>query len=395
MPMFSFHDDFQQTVFCYYSHQESHVQVADDVFLHTREYGDSKSGTAPVVLLVHGFPDLSLGWQYQAERLAKAGYFVVAPDMRAYGSSSMPKGVANYGRTTLVSDIHALRKHYCGGENGSFAMIAAHDWGGVIVWSTLDAYGLIEDSGENAATSRNTPIARCAVIFNAPHPQIFLNYVTSPKQAIKSWYMFYFQIPWLPEVMLYYTKALYYLLAYHLAPLKQVESVDMTKTFAVYWEALTADYDRIRAMLSYYRSIKSGLWREPGDKSPWTYLERLVQWYHGISVEEDPTSCQIEEQEDEEEESPESDNEDGFRITIPMLILWGTKDIALENQLAVPPASVKTWHIEFFDAGHCPQWDFPQETAQRMIDFTNAHNIHNNQNNNHGESAAANIMNAD
>mmetsp|Transcript_7404 Transcript_7404/g.17685 ORF Transcript_7404/g.17685 Transcript_7404/m.17685 type:complete len:392 (+) Transcript_7404:368-1543(+) len=349
------------------SYQETQVQVADDVFLHTLEYGDSQSGTAPVVLFVHGFPDLSLSWQYHAQRLAEEGYFVVTPDLRGFGSSSMPKGgIAVYGRQHLISDLDALRKHYCG-ENGSFALIVGHDFGGTIVWATLDKFGLKGDS----------PIAHSAVIFNAPHPRIFFKHISKPAQAIKSWYMFFFQIPWLPEVFLYETKFLYHLTAIHYRspPMKSMipSIVNVEENLAIYKEALT-DYDRIHAMLSYYRGIKSGLWRELGvDMSKLTMLERLIRWLHGIPPVDDD-SCQ--------EASADSDEtkDDDIRITIPTLVLWGEKDFALSKELATPPPEIVEHNtVEYFDdAGHCVHWEQPLETAERLIRFANAHNGNNN-----------------
>ncbi|CAJ1955711.1 unnamed protein product [Cylindrotheca closterium] len=347
-------------VWSYY--QETHVQVADEVFLHTLEYGDFKSGTAPVVLLVHGFPDLSISWQYQAEKLARAGYFVVTPDLRGFGNSTMSTTLAAYGRKNLVSDMDALRKHYCG-NNGSFAMIAGHDWGGTIVYAALDAFGLV-------AVDDSPPIAKCAVIFNAPHSRIFFQYLTKPKQAIKSWYMFFFQIPWLPEVFLTETKALYHLVAYHYeTPMKSiVPSVDyVDKNLAMYREVLT-DWDRIHAMLSYYRSVKSGLWRELGDTSDFSILERLIQWLHGIERnDKQDNNCQT--------ATVSGDETNDVKIAVPILVLWGDKDIALSNDMAAPPKEiVETYSIEYLDAGHCPHWDKPLETAERLIRFTNAHN---------------------
>jgi len=352
------------------SYQETHVQVADEISLHTLEYGDSRSGEAPVVLLVHGFPDLSISWQYQAERLAEEGYFVVTPDLRGFGNSSIPKeGIVAYGRKDLVSDMDALRRHYCG-ENGSFAMIAGHDWGGSIVWATLDAFG----NSETLVVDPRPAIANCAIILNAPHSRVFFKYISNPKQAIKSWYMAYFQIPWLPEFFLAETKALYHMVAMYLEPMRSIQenvpSMDIDRNLAVYKDALT-DYDRVRAMLSLYRGTKSGIWRYAGDTSELSLVERLVQWIHGIEfdVKQQDDSCQA----PGDEGPPPPDD---IKITIPTLVLWGEKDIALSKELASPPADIVTNSegVEFFDASHFVHWEKPLEIAERMIRFVNAHN---------------------
>lgn len=300
--------------------------------------------------MVHGFPDLSISWQYTAQKLADAGYFVVTPDLRGFGSSSIPKeGILAFGRQNLVSDMDALRRHYCG-ENGSFAMIAGHDWGGTIVWATLDAFG---DTNAN-------PIAKSAIILNAPHSRIFFEFINKPKQAIKSWYMAYFQLPWIPEIFMSLTKGLYHLTSFYLEPMRSIEGFDFDQHLAVYKEALS-DYDRINAMLSLYRAAKSGIWRDIGDTAEVSIVEWLVQRIHGLEVN-------VTQQDFCQEASD-------IRITIPTLVLWGENDVALTKELAYPPKDiVENNEVEFFDAGHFVHWDKPQEITERMIRFANAHN---------------------
>ncbi|MFN4287930.1 MAG: alpha/beta fold hydrolase [Brevundimonas sp.] len=85
---------------------------------------------APLVVLIHGFPELAISWSAQIEALAAAGLRVLAPDMRGYGESGRPEGVEAYGIHALVGDIWALIR----GEGESSAHIVGHDWGAAVAW---------------------------------------------------------------------------------------------------------------------------------------------------------------------------------------------------------------------------------------------------------------------
>lgn len=82
------------------------------------------------VLLLHGWPELALSWSAQIAALAAAGYRVIAPDNRGFGASDRPDDIAAYGIDRLVGDISGLLDAL-GIEK---AVIAGHDWGGVVMW---------------------------------------------------------------------------------------------------------------------------------------------------------------------------------------------------------------------------------------------------------------------
>jgi pimeloyl-ACP methyl ester carboxylesterase len=82
------------------------------------------------VLLAHGFPELSYSWRHQLGPLADAGYHVVAPDQRGYGTSSAPRDVAAYGIRQLTGDLVALVDE-AGAEQ---AVVVGHDWGALVAW---------------------------------------------------------------------------------------------------------------------------------------------------------------------------------------------------------------------------------------------------------------------
>jgi pimeloyl-ACP methyl ester carboxylesterase len=145
---------------------------------------DHPTGDAPLVVLLHGFPEFWYAWRHQLDALADAGYRVVAPDLRGYNRSSQPAGVKNYGMAELVGDVRGLVEHLGYGR----AAIVGHDWGGVIAWEVA---------------MRDPDLVSQLAILNSPHPEVFQETLSrSPRQLLKSWYIFLFQLPWLPERIL-------------------------------------------------------------------------------------------------------------------------------------------------------------------------------------------------
>ncbi|ORC01149.1 alpha/beta fold hydrolase [Mycobacterium persicum] len=145
---------------------------------------------APIALCLHGFPDTPYGWRKVAPRLAKSGWRVVAPFMRGYAPSSIPAdGCYHVG--ALMHD--ALRVRAAAGGTDDDVVIG-HDWG------AITATGL--------AAMPDSPFAR-AVIMSVPPAAAFrpLGRVPDrgrlarelPHQLLRSWYIVYFQLPWLPE----------------------------------------------------------------------------------------------------------------------------------------------------------------------------------------------------
>jgi epoxide hydrolase 4 len=131
-------------------------------------------------LLLHGFPESKFSWRYQMPLLARLGYTVWAPNMRGYGRSSRPPKVGDYHIDHLVADAGAL----IDAARGKDTLLMAHDWGAIVAWQF--------------AIKRARPLERL-VIMNVPHPACFTREVATWKQFKKSWYVFFFQIPWLPE----------------------------------------------------------------------------------------------------------------------------------------------------------------------------------------------------
>jgi pimeloyl-ACP methyl ester carboxylesterase len=87
-------------------------------------------GAGPAVVLLHGFPELAFSWRHQLPALAEAGYCALAPDLRGYGRTDKPEGVASYALDELVADVTCLLDAY--GLDSAF--LVAHDWGALLAW---------------------------------------------------------------------------------------------------------------------------------------------------------------------------------------------------------------------------------------------------------------------
>jgi pimeloyl-ACP methyl ester carboxylesterase len=89
---------------------------------------------APLVILVHGWPESWYSWRHQMPAIAAAGYRVIAPDMRGYGGSDRPPNVEDYDITHTSDDIMGLAHAYYGGGK---PVIIGHDWGAIVTWNTV------------------------------------------------------------------------------------------------------------------------------------------------------------------------------------------------------------------------------------------------------------------
>lgn len=152
--------------------------VDDGVRLHYVE-----AGRGPLVVLLHGFPQYWGAWRRQIPALAAAGLRVVAPDLRGYNLSGRPAGVHAYDVSRLAWDVVALVRQL--GETR--ASIVGHDWGGVVAWYLAAHHPAVVD--------------KLAVI-NAPHPRQLQRAMRTTDQPLRSWYVGFFQLPWLPEALM-------------------------------------------------------------------------------------------------------------------------------------------------------------------------------------------------
>jgi pimeloyl-ACP methyl ester carboxylesterase len=265
--------------------------------LHVVEAGPEDG--SPLILL-HGFPEFWYGWRHQIGPLADAGFRVFAPDQRGYGESDKPGPVSAYALDTLAEDVAGL-------IGSSPASLVGHDWGGIVAWWV--------------AVRRPELVGRLAVL-NAPHPIAFRRYIrSSPRQLLKSWYAFCFQIPRLPEAMARRG---------HWEPL--AEALRRTSRPGTFTEA---ELDR-------YRSA----WSEPGA------IGAMINWYRA-AMRHPPAS------------PPDT------RVHIPTLLIWGAQDTALERGVARKSIEqCDAGKLEMIDeATHWVQHEEPERVNRLLLDF--------------------------
>ena len=172
-----------------------------DGFLHRRiDVGDVRlhvaearpEGTAestdlpshvPLVVFLHGFPEHWWSWRHQLAAMSKAGLWAVAPDMRGYNESDKPTGTSAYEIEKLAGDVAGLIRALGRKE----AIVVGHDWGAMVAW---------------AFAMEHPEMLQRLAILNVPHPLQMMRGLRRPAQMKKSWYIFFFQLPFFPERLL-------------------------------------------------------------------------------------------------------------------------------------------------------------------------------------------------
>ena len=151
----------------------------------TLDFTIDEAGTGPdVALCLHGFPESRFSWRHQLPVLAERGWHAVAPGLRGYAGTTRHEGRAAYRMDRLVEDVAALFDALGARKR----LLVAHDWGALIAWQF--------------AIERVRPLDGL-VIMNVPHPAVFRAVLRrSPRQLARSWYVFFFQLPVLPEMLL-------------------------------------------------------------------------------------------------------------------------------------------------------------------------------------------------
>lgn len=275
-----------------WTHQQA---IVNGIRLHWVE-----AGSGPLVVLLHGFPEFWYSWRHQIPALAER-FRVVAPDMRGYNLSEKPQ--AGYDIETLTDDvlglIHVLREEQ--------AVVVGHDWGGVIAW---------------AFAARYPDAVRKLVILNAPHPQRFQQSLSAGfRQMLRSYYVIFFQIPRIPELLLGSNRC--WALARAMRKSAIVEDAFSDEDIEQYREAMSRP-GALTAALGYYRSV--------------------FRTRH--------------------------QTENLGNVQAETLVLWGEHDRALGRELAegleqwVPNISVR-----FLDCGHWIQQERPEEVNRYLMEF--------------------------
>ena len=137
----------------------------------------------PLVFL-HGFPEFWFAWRHQIDHFVSSGYRVIIPDQRGYNLSDKPAGIASYSIDLLAKDVVGVLDTV----TDSKAFVVGHDWGAGVTWHLAARY--------------SERVSRTAML-SVPHPRIFRKHlIKNPAQLRRSWYLLFFQLPWLPEFVL-------------------------------------------------------------------------------------------------------------------------------------------------------------------------------------------------
>ncbi|XP_072171178.1 epoxide hydrolase 1-like [Diadema setosum] len=265
-----------------------------ELSLHAVESGDPSK---PLMLFLHGFPECWFSWRHQIKAFNK-DYHCVAVDMRGTGESDAPPAVKNYVIDKLVGDVRDLIQAL----GHSSCVLVSHDWGGIVGWTFAAHYPEMVDK---------------FIALNISHPDRMAELVSSfLPQTRMSWYIFFFQLPRLPEMLM--TMGDYAPIGMGLPKGKATEEEREAFKFA-FSQPGKARYH----FLNYYRNILSTLFTETG------------------------------------------------KVNVPSLLIWGTADQALHTKLSYDMEKFcPDLRVERIEGGqHFIQQDHPEKVTDFIKDF--------------------------
>jgi len=190
-----------------------------------------EAGSGPLLLCLHGFPDTAETFRHQFQSFAEAGYRVVAPRMRGYHPDTLdPAGC--YQTAALASDTLAL----IDALGYSEAIVYGHDWG------TSAAYGAALLAPEKIIHLVTAAVPYGTAMFDA--------FLTDPEQQRRSWYMYFFQLPFAEAAVSYNNFAFIEALWQDWSPGWQYDPEHLSRV-----QAALAEEGVLSAALGYYRSL--------------------------------------------------------------------------------------------------------------------------------------------
>ena len=262
-------------------------------------------GEGALMLMLHGFPEFWYSWRYQISEFAQ-DYKVVAIDLRGYNESEKPQKRTAYAISELVKDVAGVIT----GLGYDRCILVGHDWGGAIAWSF--AYAYPEMLGK-------------LIVMNLPHPAKFAVALRSNRrQMLRSWYILFFQLPWLPELTLQFND--YQAIASAFIDSAIDKTVFTDQDLEAYKKA-AAKPGALTAMLNYYRNI---------------FPEFLL-----------PRSWDL--------------------LQVPTLMIWGENDKFLGKELTYDTqVYVKDFQLKYIpNCSHWVQQEKPDLVNQYMREFLN------------------------
>jgi epoxide hydrolase 4 len=267
----------------------------------------------PLVVMLHGFPECWYSWRHQIRALAPS-FECAAPDMRGYGATDAPRGVENYRIEKLVGDVAGLIETL----GRKRAVVVGHDWGGGVAWAT--------------ALIRPDVVERLCVM-NCPHPAKFVaNLRSNPRQMLRSWYMAFFQVPFVPDALL---KMRGGALAARLIRSTAFDKNAFTDDDLAHFRDAFKNPYAATAAINYYRALRRREFFRAPTAGHW--LAR--------------------------------------KIAAPTLLIWGEHDVALGKELTYGMQDMFSgpFEIKYIpDSGHWVQQEKPESVNRYLIDFLSA-----------------------
>jgi len=266
---------------------------------------DAGPPDGPVVVLLHGFPQHNDSWNAVIDRLTAQGYRCLAPNQRGYSAGARPSRRRDYRIPELVADVSAL----IDASGARRVHLVGHDWGAVVAWA--------------AAAEMPDRLATVSPI-SVPHPAAFLKSFTNSRQGLASWYMYFFQLPRIPEWLL------------------------TRRNGAVAAESLRRG-GQTRAAAE--RDAQAML--EPGA------LTAAINWYRAMPLS-----------------NPRAINQ---KVSVPTLYVWSDQDVALLPKSAHDTARYVTGEYRFEILSGVSHWipdEQPDKLADLLLDWFAAHSVH-------------------
>ena len=281
---------------------ESVAVDTNGISLHTRQAGPEDG---PLVVLLHGFPEFWYGWHRQIKPLADAGYRVIVPDQRGYNRSDKPDGVDSYHIKTLAADVVGLLD----AADRETAAVAGHDWGAAVAWWLALSYPERIES---------------LTAVNVPHPTVMETTLrNSLSQLRKSWYMFAFQLPALPEAISTVNNCR--------VLRRGLTNSSRPGTFSA------TDLERYRAA-----------WQQPDA------LTAMINWYRAMGRYRPQPPRQ--------------------QVSVPTLVMWGQQDEFLASTMAEESLDYcdDAELVSFPSATHWVLHERSKRTAEKLLTHINA-----------------------
>ena len=259
-------------------------------------------GEGPLMLMLHGFPEFWYSWRHQIPEFAK-NFKVVALDLRGYNDSDKPQNQSAYVMDEFIKDIDGVIK----GLGYEQCVLVGHDWGGAIAWSFAYAH---------------PEMVERLIVMNLPHPAKFAEGFRTPQQLLRSSYIFFFQLPWLPELLIQSSD--YQAIETAFKGMAVSKSAFTNADIEAYKDA-AAKRGTLTAALNYYRNFG----QQRTLSSDWSILQ------------------------------------------VPTLMIWGENDSALGKELTYgTEAYVRDFRIKYIsNCSHWVQQEQPQLVNQYMREF--------------------------